>query len=141
MFIYSLAWLLFTVQIGNVLRVAFETYHQEFNKLFVTPQNLKKKKAIFESPDLWYKGFCAEVKQTCASCRTSRQRWIVSPLMYLRDQKEDVNRARDWYNKSKKKNRRRGRGRRIKSPSAAKESGDMPSGRSCRRQLCLVWYF
>lgn len=32
-----------------------------------------------------------------------------SPLMYLRDQKEDINRARDWYNKSKKKNRRRGR--------------------------------
>lgn len=26
-----------------------------------------------------------------------------SPLMYLRDQKEDINRTRDWYNKSKKK--------------------------------------
>lgn len=68
--------------------------------------------------------------------------------MYLRDQNEHINRVseRGWFNKKKKKTeskraREKKREREIESPSAASESGDMPSGRSKRRQLCLVWYF
>lgn len=54
--------------------------------------------------------------------------------MYLRDQIEDINRVRerDWFNESPppKKKIEREREKGIKSPSAASESGDMPSGRS-----------
>jgi len=56
---------------------------------------------------------------------------------YLGEQNEDRNRVRQSGSTNQKRDVERG----IKPPSAERESGDMPSGRSWRRQLCLVWYF